>query len=110
MANVTVFLKEPIEGPGPSKENPVITISQIVLRSPKWPDLMALGEPAAFGRSETGMIFQAERDEVISDYAKRLLVEPKDPALLNQLGLADSIAIKEAIFDFFKAAREAISR
>lgn len=102
MANVTVKLIEPIEGhEGQVKE--------VVLRAPKFTDIMLLGEPAAFARSEGGMIFQAEKDGVVADYIKRLLVEPKDTALLSQLGLADSLQLKEAIFDFFKAAREAIS-
>jgi hypothetical protein len=109
MANATIILLEPIEGPGPTKEVPIVQITQIVLRAPKFPDIMALGEPAAFARSEGGMIFQAEKDEIVGDYIKRLLIEPKDPQLLNQLGLADSLQLKEAVFGFFKAAREAIS-
>lgn len=109
MANTTIQLIEPIEGPGPSKEIPTVQITQVVLRSPKFPDIMSLGEPAAFARSEGGMVFQAEKDEVVGEYIRRLLVEPKDPQLLNQLGLADSLQLKDAIFDFFKVARGAIS-
>lgn len=109
MANVTITLLEPIEGPGPSRDQLTVSITQVILRSPKFPDIMQLGEPAAFARSEAGLIFQAEKDDVVSAYITRLLVEPKDPALLNQLGLADALQLKEAVFDFFKAAREAIS-
>lgn len=102
MANVTITLTEPIEGPAGR-------IDQIVLRAPKFPDVMQLGEPVAFARSEGNMIFQAEKDEVVEGYIKRLLVEPKDPQLLMQLGLTDTIKLKEAIFEFFRAARPAIS-
>lgn len=102
MANVTIKLTEPIEAPAGQ-------VVEVVLRAPKFPDIMLLGEPAAFARSEGGMIFQAEKDEVVAAYIRRLLVEPKDPALLNQIGLADSLQLKEAVFGFFKAAREAIS-
>lgn len=108
LPNRTINLVEPIEGPGPSKESPTVQITQIVLRPPKFPDVMLLGEPAAFARSEGGIIFQSEKDEVVSAYVQRLLIEPKDPQLLNQLGLADALQCREAIFDFFKAARQAL--
>jgi len=109
MANVTIQLLEPIEGPSSVKDQPTTRITQITMRAPKFPDIMLLGEPAAFARSEGGMIYQAEKDGVIQEYIVRLLIEPKDPQLLNQLGLADSLKLKEIVFDFFKAAREAIS-
>jgi len=108
MPHATIQLLEPIEGPGTSKENPTIQISQVVMRAPKFADVMALGEPAAFARSEGGMIFQAEKDDVVAGYINRLVIEPKDPQLLNQLGLADSLRLREQVFDFFKAARQAI--
>lgn len=110
MANVTITLLEPIEGPGPSKDASTVQITQVVLRPPKFPDVMEYGEPAAFARSEGGVLYQTEKDDVIVSYMRRLLVEPKDPALLNQCGLADTLQLKETIFGFFKAAREAISR
>lgn len=102
MANVTITLTEPIEGhEGPIKE--------VVLRQPKFNDVMTLGEPAAYAHSEAGLVFQAEKDGVIQGYITRLLVEPKDPALLLQLGLADSLKLKEAVYGFFQDARKAIS-
>lgn len=109
MANRTITLLDPIEGPGGNKENPTVKITQLVLRSPKFADIMALGEPAAFAQSEGGLVFTAEKEDVVAAYIVRLLVEPKDPQLLNQLEAADTIQLKEAIYDFFKAARQAIS-
>jgi hypothetical protein len=108
LSNATITLVEPIEGPGPNKDNPIVEITQLVLRPPKFADVMQYGEPAAFARSEGGILFQSEKDEVILAYIRRLLVEPRDPALLDQLGLADTLQCREAIFDFFKAARLAL--
>jgi hypothetical protein len=102
MANVTVTLITPIEGHEGQ-------IKQIVLRAPKYADVMLLGEPAAYARSTEGMIYQAEKDDVVKSYIERLCIEPKDTALLNQLELADALKLKEAVFDFFLAARLALS-
>jgi hypothetical protein len=98
----TITLKHPIEG----HEGQV---KQLVFREPKYADVMALGEPSAYARSEGGMIYQSEKDGVVQSYIERLLVEPKDPLLLGQLTLADTLQVKEAIHSFFMAAREAIS-
>ena len=105
MNNRTITLLEPIEGPGASKEQATVMITEIVLRAPKFNDVQALGEPSAFGRSEGGIMFTSEKDDVIHGYINRLLVEPKDTALLAQLNLADTLQLREAIFDFFKVAR-----
>lgn len=101
MPNVTITLAAPIEGHDGK-------ISQVTLREPKYLDVVTLGEPSAYARSEGGMLFQAERDGVVQSYIERLLVEPKDHQLLTQLGLADTLKLKQAVFDFFAAAREAI--
>lgn len=100
--NVTVKLVDPIQG----HEGP---IGEIVFREPKYSDVMALGEPAAFARSEGGMIYQAEKDGIIQAYIERLIVEPKDTGLLSQLSLADTLQLKETVFGFFQTARAAIS-
>lgn len=101
MPNVVVTLVSPIEGES--------QIKTVTLREPKFDDLMLLGEPKAYARSEGGMVYTAERDGVIQAYIQRLLVEPKDPALLVQLCLADTIQLKEAVYDFFQSARQAIA-
>ena len=109
LQNKTITLLDPIEGPGPNKESPTVEITQLVLRPPRYRDIMLLGEPAAFARSEGGIIFQSEKDEVVAEYVRRLLIEPKDPQLLEQLELADTIQCREAVFDFFRVARQALS-
>lgn len=110
MVERTITLLNPIEGPGPSREQPTVTIEKIVLREPRYADVMLLGDPVAFGKSEGGIMFTSDKDEVIEAYIRRLMIEPKDSALLNQCSLADTIQLREAVFDFFKAARLALSK
>lgn len=102
MSQVTVKLSTPIRGHGGD-------IAEIILREPKYRDVISLGEPSAFARSDGGMVFSAEREGVVEGYIARLLVEPKDPALLDQLSIADTLKLKEAVYGFFAAAREANS-
>lgn len=102
MSNVTVKLATPIE----AHEG---QLTSVTLREPKYSDMMALGEPASYARSDSGLIYTADNDDVIRAYIERLLVEPKDPALLMQLTLADTLQLRDAIFGFFQAARKAIS-
>ncbi|WP_316172145.1 MULTISPECIES: hypothetical protein [unclassified Bradyrhizobium] len=102
MPNVTIALLEPIEG-GRGQ------IKEVVLRPPKYRDIAALGEPSAYARSDDGLMFTSDKDEVVHGYIERLLVEPQDAALLEQLGLADALKLREAVHGFFQAARKAIS-
>lgn len=102
MPNVTIKLINPIEGHDGQ-------ISEVVLREPKYGDLMLLGEPAAFARSQSGMVFQSEKDEVLKAYVERLLVQPSDPALLLQCSLADALQLRDAVFGFFTDAKKASS-
>jgi hypothetical protein len=99
--NVTIKLINPITGHEGQ-------IAEIVLRAPKYSDVMALGEPTTYARSEGGMIYTAERDGVVQSYIERLLVEPKDTGLLAQLSIADTLKLKDTVSGFFGAAREAI--
>ena len=114
MPNVTITLKNPIEGPVydamPGDTRTSQTITEIELREPRYRDIMTLGEPAAYGRSDAGMVYQAEKDDVVAAYIERLLISPKDRALLEQLSLADTMQLKETVFGFFQEARAAISQ
>lgn len=101
-AQTVIKLINPIEGPETQ-------IKQIVLREPRWPDVMRLGEPSAYAQSDGGMVYTAEKDDIVQAYVQRLLVEPKDPALLEQVSLADTLQIREAVFSFFHNARKVIS-
>lgn len=112
MANTTIVLKNPITGHMPDPvtgESRITEIREIILREPKYRDIMQLGEPSAFARSEGGMIYQAEKEDVVQSYIEKLMESPKDRALLEQVSLADAIQLKEAIFGFFQEARKAIT-
>jgi hypothetical protein len=102
MPNTTVKLVRPIEGPDGQ-------ISEIILREPKWADVMLLGEPAAYARSDSGMMYTADKDDVVHGYVLRLMEQPKDRALLEQVSLADTLQLREAVFSFFRNARKDIS-
>lgn len=102
MANAVVTLTSPIEGHEGQ-------IKAITLREPKYGDVMALGEPSAYARSEGGLVFQAEKDGVVQSYIERLMIVPNDPSLLLQVSLADALKLKDAVYDFFRDARAASS-
>lgn len=100
--SVTIKLIDPIMGHGE------VQILEVSLRRPRYTDVMALGEPASYARSEGGMLYEAERDGVVQGYIERLLVEPKDSGLLSQLSLADTLKLKDTVTGFFGDARKAI--
>jgi hypothetical protein len=108
-----IMLIDPIEGhvPNPAKpgETMIGKIGSITLRDPKYADLMALGEPSSFARSEGGLIYTSEREEVMQAYIERLMIDPVDRSLLQQVSLADAQQLKDAVYDFFHSAREARS-
>jgi hypothetical protein len=96
--DVTIPLSEPITVPG---EATAVQVDKIVLRQPKYLDIMELGQPSAFARDIAGMIYTAEKDETIKAYIERLLVEPKNPMALVQLGTVDTLKLRDAVFGFF---------
>lgn len=95
---VTIPLDEPITIPGKDSAE---TVTAIVLREPRYPDIMALGNPTAFARSPEGMVYTAEKDDTIKAYIERLLVEPKNVIALHQLGPADTFKLRDAVHGFF---------
>jgi hypothetical protein len=101
MPNVEIKLVEPIKThDGEAKV--------VILRPPKYADVFALGEPQAFAVDpNTGMMFTTDKDEVIEKYIERICIEPKDSNWLVQCGLADSLALRDAVLGFFRDARAA---
>jgi hypothetical protein len=101
--SVTIELSTPITGHKGQ-------VSQITLREPKYADVMSLGDPIAFAQGANGMVYSADKDGVIQAYIERLLVSDNgaDPLLLNQLGLTDTLRLREAIQNFFADARRAM--
>lgn len=101
MGEIKIPLLDPIKGHhGP--------ITELTLREPKYRDVIELGDPRAYGQND-GVQLSREIDEIVEAYINRLIVEPKDALLLNQLSLADTLVLKQAIHGFFGKAYERIS-
>ncbi len=100
----TIELSEPIIVHGGQ-------VKQIVLRDPTYREIMRLGEPFAQGFSRDGStVFQAENIETIRGYIEALVQPPVDGILIEQLGLADTLRLKDAVFGFFSDARLKLSK
>jgi hypothetical protein len=77
----------------------------VEIREPTAADFWENGEPTRWAYTKDGIGFRIENDAAIKAYIEACVVEPKDPLLLGQMTLADAIAVKEAVLDFFTAAR-----
>lgn len=77
-------------------------ITAIELREPKWGDLVELGVPAVWVRLGNGGGFEQINDEAIRQWVERL--SPISPLLLESLCLADALALREGVLDFFREA------
>jgi hypothetical protein len=84
-------------------------VSEIVLREPRGTDFFALGEPVTLTRDDTGTLYYVENAATIAAYVDRCVSEPVTPAALKGLALADAIAVKAAVLDFFMLARQGSS-
>ncbi|MDA9521628.1 hypothetical protein XI06_15065 [Bradyrhizobium sp. CCBAU 11434] len=91
---ITIPLKKPLIAP----EGPV---NQVVLREPTFDEFLVHGDPYTVARSVGGVPFAAENPEVIAQYMKLCLVEPKDPQVLRQGKARLAKEMKEALLSFF---------
>jgi hypothetical protein len=92
----TIPLKKPLISP----EGPV---KQIVLREPTFTEYLVHGDPYTIAASAgTGTPFMVENPEVIATYIRVCLVEPKDPAILEQGKARLAREVKEAVLAFFR--------
>ncbi|MDB5596288.1 MAG: hypothetical protein JWM36_3249 [Hyphomicrobiales bacterium] len=99
MANTVVKLRKPFQG-----HRGMVT--ELRFREPTYRDVMSLGEPGMLVQTADGSKFVQESIGIIDEYAQRLLAsEDADPAMLDQLCLADALAIKELVQGFFYSAR-----
>lgn len=94
---IKVPLLDPIGGHGE-------LIREVVLREPKGSDYQSLSDPFIIARNADGSLFPVENPEIIRAYLERCIVSP-DPLLLAGLGLADAIAVKNALLSFFTEAQ-----
>ncbi|CUT12541.1 hypothetical protein BF49_3621 [Bradyrhizobium sp.] len=76
-------------------------VKQVVLREPTFDEFLSYGDPYTVARSIGGVPFAAENPEVIAQYMKLCLVEPKDPQILRQGKARLAKEMKEALLSFF---------
>lgn len=94
---VIIPLREPLRSPhGP--------VNEIVLREPTFDEYLSFGDPYTVALSESGTPFSVENVEAIKNYISLCLVEPKDPALLQQAGAAVAREVKNKLLGFFDLA------
>ncbi|MCF4130255.1 hypothetical protein [Methylobacterium sp. SyP6R] len=79
-------------------------VREIVLREPTWDDIMPIGHPVTLHSSPEGVQIPVENPAAIMHYAERCVVEPMDMNFLSQLGLRDTMRVRQAILDFFLSA------
>ena len=99
MSNKVVTLEKPIMGHRAYR--------QLEFREPKFRDLMELGDPYIWVPAGNDYSRRLDDTQIIAKYAERLLVEDGkagDPLILDQLGVADTRKVREAIVDFFQPA------
>jgi hypothetical protein len=91
-------------------------IKTLLLKSPTGFHAAQYGEPRFLVRMVDGSSYWIEKDEVVTSYLGDLLtldgnnpVEGGANAMLRAMSLPDFLQTKEAFFDFFTAARGAIS-
>lgn len=83
----------------------------LAFRSPRWQDFVDLGhveewQPVEFAADGTPLRSMLVRHhDVVARYAERCLKEPHSAADLALLDLTDTLAVHDAIRDFFSSAR-----
>lgn len=101
MMEKTVDLTRPIKGHGAKM------FTQVVLKEPTARDFIELGQPRSPVYGPNGAFTMSDNDQVIAAYMQRCIREPVADIVLAQVTLADCMRLREALLDFFTAAREA---
>ena len=90
-------------------------VRHLTLKPPTGHHAARFGEPRFLIRMTEGSTYWVEKDEVIAQYLNELLsINGTDPvdgganAMLRQMSLADFVQVREALLNFFTAAREMI--
>ena len=92
-----IKLEKPIDGQNGQK------IETIALRPPRYGDYIDIGLPSTFVVLKDGGGFEQETPTVIRDWIERLW--DGDPNFLYGLSLRDTLALRDAVIDFFREAR-----
>lgn len=90
-----IKLQSPLRAP----EGPV---NQIVIREPTFDEYLSFGDPYSIAYTDSGTPFGVENSENIKRYIAACLVEPKDPAILQQAGASVARDVKQALMSFFQ--------
>ena len=92
------------------------SVDRVFLREPCARHLQSFGEPrTAVFHPEAGTRYLVDRDDAISRYFDDLLsLDGKGTidggaSIMERMSLRDGIALREALFEFFFQAREALS-
>lgn len=90
-----IKLKKPLRAPdGP--------VHRIVLREPTFNEYLTYGDPYTVAGSRDGTPFMVENADVIAQYMRLCLVEPKDPAILEQGNARLAREVKDKMLGFFR--------
>lgn len=85
-------------------------ITSITLHEPKYPVIMALGRPVTTIRTKEGAVYQTQDPEIIKRYAESMVDQETVRPVMHLLGMADSLALADAVIDFFTAALAATGK
>lgn len=99
----TVELSKSYKGAGGS-------FASLTFREPKWADFIELGEieewqPLGVNEDGTSKAVLIRHQDVLAQYAERLVEAPRAAGDLQMLELADTLEVTSAIRDFFSTAR-----
>ncbi len=97
---VTITLEKPIEGHEGS-------IRQVVLREPRYGDIMGHGQPYSVHNGPDGEPLVLYDQDAITHYVEACCVTPPEATLLRQLGMRDTFAVRRAVLGFFLPGAEA---
>lgn len=82
-----------------------VSFDSVTLREPKFSEYLEFGEVSALQPNGQGGMMIVEYGSVIEAYAPRLIQSPGFECL-EDISLADQVAIKDAIVDLFSDARK----
>jgi hypothetical protein len=78
-------------------------------REPRAGDILDIGDPLVYARSQDGALIAVENDEKVRKFIERLTLDDQgrqiDPLILATGSASDLIRIREAVLDFFTQAR-----
>jgi hypothetical protein len=83
----------------PVKDASGETVREITLRAPAYCDYMQIGPPAVLVTFESGACLVQEMPTIINAWIKRLA--DVGPDVLQQLGLADTLALRDELLSMF---------